>query len=244
LVPSGGTLLQGIAVGMMLACRLSAVLIIVPFLAWLAWRCPRRAIAISALAALAFLPFAWIYSTIYGNFLGPSSAQMHPAFWSLFPAEQVAGVLVSPGRGLFVYQPWLLLAAGCFLPWPVRDPQGDTRALLPAGWKWMCLAAFVLQLGLVSSWQCWWGGHCWGSRLMAETVPLMALLCVAPIAQLCRLRGGKSCLVCLAALAFLLHAVAVFGDGTLWDTLVSTNQHPEMYWNWAHAPFLYPLLKH
>jgi hypothetical protein len=107
----------------------------------------------------------------------------------------------------------------------------------PAGWRWFCLAVIVLQIGMVTGWRYWWGGHCWGSRLLAEAVPLLALLCVRPVALLCRVRGGRPVLAGVAALAFLLHAVGVYAE-PCWEARVGVERHPEALWSWSRPPFL------
>jgi hypothetical protein len=67
-----GVALQGIAAAGMVACRLSAAVFLAPFALWLLVRAPRRAMAVSALAALAYLPWAMLYQSIYGTMFGPS----------------------------------------------------------------------------------------------------------------------------------------------------------------------------
>jgi hypothetical protein len=90
---------------------------------------------------------------------------------------------------------------------------------------------------MVASWRYWWGGDCWGSRLVAETVPLFALLCVRPVALLCGLRLGRPVFAGLAVLAFLLHAVGVYRE-IYWVVPGGLEAHPEMLWSWSRAPFL------
>jgi hypothetical protein len=94
-----------------------------------------------------------------------------------------------------------------------------------------------LQILTVASWRYWWGGHCWGSRLLAETVPLFGLLCVRPVGLLCRLRGSRPFLAGLAAVAFPLHAAGVYPE-SYWVIPGGLDQHPEMLWSWSRPPFL------
>jgi magnesium-transporting ATPase (P-type) len=120
---------------------------------------------------------------------------------------------------------------------------GDERSVgFPTGWAWMCLVVIVLQIALVSAWGCWWGGNCWGSRLLAEVVPLVALLCLAPIALLLRSFSGRMLLASLAVSAFLMHATGVYPPSS-WETRVQIERHPEMVWSWSRAPFVLSLGK-
>jgi len=89
----------------------------------------------------------------------------------------------------------------------------------------------------VAGWRCWWGGSCWGSRLLAEAVPLLALLCVRPVALLCRVRGGRTVLAGVVALAFLVHAPGIYWE-PCWEARVDVEHHPEMLWSWSRPPFL------
>jgi len=233
-----GTLAQGVACGMTLACRLSAALFVVPFTVWVLIRSPRRGLALAACTAVAFAPWAAVYASLYGTPFGPSSGQMEEGLWSWKVAGPLAGLLVSPGRGLLVYQPWLLLAVFAFLPLARRQQSDDQPT--PAGWPAFCLSVIILQLVLVAAWHCWWGGHCYGSRLAAEIVPLGALLCVRPVALLWQARAGRPVIISVAVLSFLIHAGAVYQRAADWDNWVDVDYHPRHLWSWSHPPFLYP----
>ncbi len=157
-------LLQGAACAMMLACRLSAGLIVVSFGVWVFLRAPLRALAIAGCAAAAVAPWAVMNWSVYGTPLGPSSVQTSAGLWSAGDVRAWLGVLASPTHGLAVYQPWLLLALLTLLP-AFRRRLPAPRVSLPPGWQAWALAVIGMHLTLVSSWRCWWGGWCWGSRL-------------------------------------------------------------------------------
>jgi hypothetical protein len=238
----GGAWLQGLACGMMLACRLSAGLFALAFGLWVLVRSPRRAVVVGLAGALAYAPWALLYGSVYGTVLGPSAGQMAGSNWRWPAAGALAGVLASPGRGLLVYQPWALLGLLAFLPVerpPFAPREGSPPC--PAGWDWFCGGLILLHLALVAGWQCWWGGHCWGSRLAAEVVPLCGLLCARPVAALWRSRTGWPALACVALLSFLMHAPAVFWDAGFWNNAGPSGPTPESLWSWSRPPFLYPL---
>jgi hypothetical protein len=235
----GGWMLQGLACAMMLACRLTAVAFLAPFGAWVLLRSPRRAAAIGCVAALAYLPWAGFYLAVYGSPLGPSTGQMAGMLWSAEVAAPLAGVLFSPGRGLVTYQPWVVLAPLALVP-AVRDAAarrgcGDG----PAGWAACCAAAIVGQVAIVSAWRCWWGGWCWGSRLVVEAVPLCALLCVRPIAVLWATGRGRLLVLSLAMLGALVQVPGVYDDPDRWNA-AHAGGHARAVWSWSRAPFLAP----
>ncbi|MFO0926128.1 MAG: hypothetical protein U0736_03690 [Gemmataceae bacterium] len=231
-------LVQAVAAACMVACRLSSALILMPVGIWVLLRAPRRGIVTIGLAALAYAPWAWLYHDVYGTPFGPSTTQLGALAWTTAWWVPLAGILVSPARGLLVYQPWLLLGLVVYLSrlrrsLPAVDPERE-----PWGWTGLLLTVVVLHLGLVASWRCWWGGHCWGSRLLAEVVPLLALLCVRPIGLLWQTLGGRRAVVWTAALAFLLHFSAVHYYANNWNTTHDVDRDPAKLWDWKDAPFL------
>jgi hypothetical protein len=101
------------------------------------------------------------------------------------------------------------------------------------------VSAIVFHLVLVTHWRIWWGGHCWGSRLLTEVAVLAAVLALPVVAVLWKRRGGRVILLTLALLSFLPHAPVLFTDALAWNRLC--DQRPKLLWSWREAPFLYPL---
>jgi hypothetical protein len=202
-----GTILQGVALSMMFACRLASALSVAAFGLWLLLRAPRRAFFVGLAAVVAYLPWMCYYQAVYGTPFGPSIQQL-----SSFTGEwrdTLVLLLVSLDHGLLVYQPWILLLAALAVP-RVRRRLLATASDAPAGWYWFCLLAIVPTLGLVASWNCWWGGDCWGSRLVIETVPFFALLCLPCVSALRQLAWGRGVLAATLVLAAFLHLTGVY----------------------------------
>jgi len=221
--------LQGIACAMMLACRLSSIVFLGPFFGWLLMRRPRHTLLLAAIAVTAYLPWALAYASIYGNIFGPATAQLEGSWWAGVSGDSLHGLLASPGRGLFVYQPWLALAAFAWIP--------ARKETAPRGWRSFCLTVLALQISLVAMWRIWWGGHCWGSRLLADAIPLGALLCVPAVAFLWNSRAGRPLLLTLLAASFLMHAPVLYGEGLAWNRLCDAR--PNLLWSWREPPFLH-----
>jgi hypothetical protein len=237
----GRSVLQGVCLGMTLTCRPSAVIIIVVGTAWIALRSRQRGLLVMLGAALGFAPWAILYLSLYGTLLGPTQSQMGASNWGL-SGESLLGVLACPSCGLFVYQPWLIVGlVSCFVYLVLlarrasegqRCPSLARRAnKTPPAWGWYCTALIALQVLLVANWKCWWGGDCWGSRLLAEVVPLCALLCLRPIHFLLDRRWGTGFLIVLGFLSIYIH-MCVFHSESIFPTRV---QNPT---KWTDAPFV------
>src|SRR5262249_42563596 len=114
----------------------------VPFL-----NAARVAVPILLVAALtAFYNF-----TAFGRITGGYPAALDGHFWS-----GLAGVLLSPARGLLIYTPALAFALAVLLPRARASRRQHTPLLIAAS------IFVVLQIGFIAKWQFWWGGYCWG----------------------------------------------------------------------------------
>lgn len=244
------TAAQGVALAMMLACRLSAVVVVSTFGFWVLVRSPRRAVTLAAMACLAALPWMAFHWRFYENLSGPMVVQTQGSFWSFGKTATWAGILVSPTHGLLVYQPWLFAAVASI--WPrKRCTAVDRRALAcddawraPPGWRWWAASALLLHLIMVSGWWCWWGGLCWGSRLASEAVPLAALLLLPAFSALLESRLGRALVFALVVVSPLLHVPSVWLHQDRWYTGMDTAAAQEANaWTWHWPPFLYPLTK-
>ncbi len=230
-----GTVIQAIACGQMLNCRPSAVTFLVPFGIWVFARDPRRGVVLPAVALLSFLPWAWLYVAIYRQPLGPPSAFLSDGQnWNF--AANLDGVLYSPGRGLFVYQPWLLL-----LPLLLRrDVRADADRPTPTGWLAFAAGYAFLHCLLIGSWWGWCGGWCYGPRLVSETIPVLGLLVVRPVGWLLQRAWGWPLLAVVAAVGFAVHYPGVYGRGIRWNGDPNNiDKHQYRAWDLEDAPFLY-----
>jgi hypothetical protein len=239
------TLAQGLALGWMVPWRPTSVLVALPLAIWLACRSPKRVLLVGALAAAAYLPWGCFYYSCYGNVLGPSHTQAHVDNWMWDSPDGYLGVLFSPGRGMFVFQPWLILAL--LWTWPAVWPTSESPRGQPGWGGLLALSGAIVLLNVVTvgAWRCWWGGWCYGSRLTSDTLALAALLCVQPVAYLWRFPIGRAIVVGLIALGFLIHASSVYFGADNWNGAHGDiDANWALLWRWDDPPFLYPILKH
>jgi hypothetical protein len=156
--------LVGFAVGVAVACRPVDALLAVAFLAAVAWD-DRRALPSALLGLAAPLALAALYNArVFGNALATgygSEAAWGWRFGWLDLIDGEPGILISPARGLLVYSPVLLLAIA-----PLWRASGKFRILLGGA------AAYSLAMG---GWWAWHGGSSPGPRMLADTLPVLAL---------------------------------------------------------------------
>jgi hypothetical protein len=142
------------------------VLIAVPLGAYVLRYYPRQAWRF-LLCGLPPVLFQLWYNTIY--FDDPFRTQwpiLESELWGTPFWEGFTGILVSPGRGLFVYSPIFLLSLlGIVLAW------GKNAAPLL---RYLSMGV-VLTILLYSKWGIWWGGHSYGPRLLADLTPILVL---------------------------------------------------------------------
>jgi hypothetical protein len=151
----------------------------------------------------------------------------------------LAGLLVSPSRGVLWFSPFLLLA-----PWGLRR----TAALPPLGRDACGFAAAlaVAFLGVAAAWFDWWGGWSYGYRPIVDTMPLW-IVALAPALNRCL--EGRASSVAFAAL--LLWSVAVQGLGAFCSDFAEWNEgtpahpqadvdtHPARLWDVADGQIVY-----
>ncbi len=110
--------------------------------------------------AVPFVAFNW---AVYHAALPPYYTASKIGHGGSF-AEAAVGTLWSPGRGLFVYSPILLLSV--YGAWLTLGRRGD----LPSH----AVAAIVaLHWVALSSFPVWWGGHSFGYRLLSDMAPYL-----------------------------------------------------------------------
>jgi hypothetical protein len=212
----------------------SAVFIAI-FSAYILYTYPRQFVRYSLLALpVALLFFGWNHS-IYGHILSPYYQPGRVGNSPVF-AEALAGNLISPARGLFVFSPFLVLA--------LLSLKEASRRIGP-----MLCASFVLILllhwVLISSFPHWWGGHSFGPRFFTDVLPIFFFLFVFLFPGFSNLAGTKRSLVLAALVLTILPAVYIHYKGSNvqrvygWNALpVNIDEAPERLWDWTDLQFL------
>ncbi len=212
----------GFPLALAVVCRPTDAAFAVPFAVYVLVRHPRELVPF-ALAAVPPALFQLGYNVVYWH--DPLWVQV-PASdrrWRGVPTEVLSGLLVSPARGLFVYSPVLLFAL-----W------GIARSLRPGGDLLLRAigAGFVLLLALMSKWAVWWGGACYGPRLLADATPLLALAMV-PCADIVRSRAWlRAAFAVTLVWSVVAHGLGAYWEDGSWNGRLETRQRAAALWSW------------
>lgn len=166
----GGIALSGLLLALGVLTRPTNIGIALPLAVYVALRHRARLPAFLGFAAIPLVLhglYAWKY---WGTPFSPAQP-VAPGNFSGDPLQGLAGLLVSPSRGLFVFSPIFLFSIPAAVA-AFRRPADERRVLL------RCLAVGVLLvLGIYSRWVLWWGGHSFGYRIILElALPLVVLI--------------------------------------------------------------------
>jgi hypothetical protein len=149
-------------------------------------------------------------------------------------AHNLAAILISPNRGLFVFSPVLLYAA-CGMGRFVRN--GTDRPRRP---ETLLIAASVVFTFQTASYGWWDGGHCYGPRLLSDILPAVCFFLAWLPEDLFRRPGRAAAFAVLAALSVAVHAVGAFGyPGGGWNSApVNIIEDRSRVWDWRDPQIL------
>jgi len=223
---------------------------------------PDGAITVVALSALMlfryraeFFNYAAIGSTWFFAFVIYSwvnFGQLLPNYYRQGTALRVdgwlvalAGCLISPSRGLFIFVPSILIVV--YLT--VRHWNFLPARPLPL----VACGVICTKFSILAAWPFWWGGFSYGPRLLTDLIPWFVLLailgfrahldCIAKMPSGVR-RSVRSRTVGAIAMLLTLVSVAINGYGALslqaqlWNWRVGVDLHPERVWDWRTPQFL------
>jgi hypothetical protein len=202
----------------------------------LVWAGRSRWVLLAAAAAAPML-LVLVYNVRFaGNIGGGYGVIGKAAFFDHNPLIGTAGLLISPGKGLFVFSPFLLFLV---LAWrgPSRGPEERRLTLFMS-------VAVVLQIVLYAKVD-WRGGLSWGPRYMTDLLPFLMWMLVPAVEEL---RGvGLWAFRIAVGVAIVMEAIGAFCyvgwvDNPIYA--VSGGPHEmDAVWQWRNAAFLSSLRK-
>jgi hypothetical protein len=175
------------------------------------WFLPGPAIVATLLLTYNF----YYFDSLAGGYVGQG--------WTTPMLRGLAGLLVSPSHGLLIYTPWTIFAfAGTAIAFTSRPE----RAL----YKWLGLAV-IGELLLYAKWWCWWGGWCFGPRMLTDLMPLMTILLIPVLAKLRRMRALRITFVTVAAFSLCVQIVGAY-------FYFEQDIEPNQLWSWRNSQLL------
>jgi hypothetical protein len=199
----GRLALCGLCCGLLAANRPPDALLALAVTAFLWVEIPekRRLAAFLLPAAAAGVAVASYNVAVFGQPLGGYPLLMRPGFFQHSVLEGIAGLFVSPGKGLFVFSPFLLvLLARPF----VRGAPEDRRLTL-------CLAAGSAALVFLLARADWRGGYCYGPRFLTDLLPVFVWLLIPVVAWQGRPgRAWRPVFVAAVLVSMVPQAIGVF----------------------------------
>jgi hypothetical protein len=191
---------------------------------------------------LLFLPFPIVIASLllaynlyyFGTLLGGYSGA---ASWSSSWYEGLLGELLSPSRGLFIYTPVTLFSLwGMGLLWQkLLFPHAPSATPLL---RYMSLGVCG-QVLLYAKWSNWWGGHCFGPRLLTDILPFLSLFLPPALGQIAGRKPFQIAFCVAAVLSVSVQIVGAFFYTGQWDPDVDL--HPELLWDWRNTQILHSL---
>ncbi|MGN6370581.1 MAG: hypothetical protein ACTHN5_20200 [Phycisphaerae bacterium] len=207
------SLVAGVCMGMAIMTRPTSLLFAAAAFGMLLMARKVRATVLYSVAAAVPFGLFLLYNQIHFQhaFSGGYGAGNDTFLWSTPLLHGLAGLTISPNRGLFVYTPAFVLAIPA-LYFVFRKSTPRATALFLATF----LAASVATLLLYSKWWAWYGGWCYGPRYLCEICPTLALLVAVTVANVSPglVRGLALPLV---ALSITIQVIGVFGDTNQWS---------------------------
>lgn len=187
-------------------------------------------VSLAALVGLGGLALASL--ALFGDLLPPCYLQSFGI--NGFSSEGLIGLLVSPGRGLFVFSPvFIMTLVTCVT---------RARFLRPRSLVILCGISFIGQVLVISQWPMWWGGHSFGSRLLADAIPELSMLTVLGTQSVLAM-GSKharfwcrSGWVALGALSIFVNVVQGLFNTYPRQCNIEPNvdAYPEVLFDWRH----------
>ncbi len=224
----------GLPVALSYTCRPTDSLFVIVFTAYVAIRHRRHLfwyLLAAAPVATAFLAYNLsVYHSILSPYYQSPLSGFYPHNWPKL-AVGLAGNLISPSRGLFVYAPVFLFAVWTMIRQKWITPLSPWLAALVLT-HWLAVSAYIWS---------WWGGMCYGPRFFTDLTPVFVLFLIPYFKDWIALsRAMRTAFVALALISLALSlrggwSYAVY----LWNVdPQSVDRHPERNWDWSDPPFL------
>jgi hypothetical protein len=171
----------------------------------------------------------YFFGNLLGGYPNPISAQTTKSLASRYQISilgGLAGLLVSPSRGLLIYSPWVV-----FSLWGAGRLWKESTQ----GWGRYLLLGMVAVLLLHARLGTWWAGWCYGPRYLTDLLPFLAFFLIPVWSRIRAKAVLRGAFIVAVAVALWVQVVgaACFPKG-LWDLKpVSMDRNPKRLWDWS-----------
>jgi len=231
--------LSGFFLGMAVFNRPTNISFALPAVVYVLWLYPRRLhgfLLAAAVPAMLMACYSWTY---WGSIMALGQGHeiggrhwIHETNFRYPLLKGMAGVLLSPGRGLFVFSPVLIFAVPPILytlwAWTNTHP---VYRLLAIG--------AIANLILFSTWSVWWGGYSFGYRMLLEMLPAFALFLALAWERWIAPRKLYRVLFLLTVLvSFYFQFLGAWIYPTDWNRRVNIDLNPARNWQWRDSELM------
>lgn len=176
----------------------------------------------AATPVLAAVALAIYNYRIFSTTLGGYGSLSH---FNGSPVEGVAGLLVSPNRGLLVFTPIMAFALwGAVRVW---------RVAAPPWLRWLSIAvlAHVLVHGLFAE---WWAGYTYGPRYFCDVLPALTIFLVYGLVPACRSRAVVALAAVLVSYGVGVQIIGAYAADDGWNREPTPLERaPGRVWDWS-----------
>jgi hypothetical protein len=214
--------LAGVAAAIAVANR-PPMIVFAGLAAFVVWRRSRaRFVAFAAPPALGGAALLAYNLSVFSNVAG-GYEQLNQL--SATVLEGIAGLLISPNRGLLIYTPVMIFAFwGAVRVW--REPAPEWMRLLVVG-----IGLHVLIYGGFSE---WWAGYTFGPRYFCDVLPALTLLLAYGLIPLWRRPAWRAVAVVLIAYGVAVQSIGVYFADDDWNRHpVPLELQPRRVWDWS-----------
>jgi hypothetical protein len=217
----------GLPLAFAVLCRPPNAILIAPLVAYAVLRrpCPWR-FFVWALSPIAFQ--LWYSATYFGDPFRSQFPLLGSGLWSMQLSDGLAGLLLSPGRGLLAYSPvFIFSAAGMVLAWR-RGGDALMRALS---------VGVVASVLLYARWIAWWGGLAYHPpRILVDLTPALVVLLVPVMPAVRRSLSARALFAALVLWSVLAHALTLLAPRRV--EAFSSDRFFERVWAWSEHPVM------
>lgn len=223
----------GILSGLFFLNRPVDVVLLIPVLYYIITLKDRRIVYYFGLMALSGGPFLLYNYYYFGNPFGGYSILL--SGFSLNPTNitYLAGLLISPSRGLFVYTPILIFSVFGYLKTSQIQNKNIRNFLMIFGFS------VSISLLIYSCFNCWWAGWSYGPRFLTGMLPALVMFLGLYIRDIkFNIKTRKNLLIVCIISILLIWSVfaqlvgAFYYPNGNWDGKPqSVDSHPDRIWD-------------